>query len=92
MAEDMAKHCTGAAQRSTDVDADKHIPAPSGAVRKTETAEVRVSRNSWKGRDVIDIRIWFLPRGGGEFVPSRKGLTIDARKLPSLVDALREFV
>ena len=59
-------------------------------IRKTGTAEVRVSRNNWKMRDVIDIRIWFLPPGGDAFIPSRKGLTIDASKLPELIDALRE--
>jgi len=58
------------------------------AIRKTDTAEVRVSRNYWKGRNVIDIRIWYLPSGGAEFVPSRKGLTIDAGKLPELLDRL----
>lgn len=58
------------------------------AIRKTDTAEVRVSRNHWKGRSVIDIRIWYLPSGGAEFVPSRKGLTIDASKLPELLDQL----
>ena len=58
------------------------------AIRKTDTAEVRVSRNYWKGRSVIDIRIWFLPDGGTDYVPSRKGLTIDAGKLPELLDRL----
>jgi hypothetical protein len=57
-------------------------------IPKTDTAEVRVSRNYWKGRSVIDLRIWYLPKGGAEFVPSRKGLTIDAGKLPELIDAL----
>jgi len=58
------------------------------AIRKTDTAEVRVSRNYWKGRNVIDIRIWYLPNGGAEFVPSRKGLTIDGSKLSELLDRL----
>ena len=60
----------------------------AATIRKTDTAEVRVSRNYWKGRSVIDIRIWYLPSGGTEFVPSRKGLTIDDSKLPELIDAL----
>lgn len=62
-----------------------------GAIRKTDTAEVRVSRNYWKGRSVIDIRVWYLPKGGAEFVPSRKGLAIDASKLPDLLDRLAEL-
>lgn len=57
-------------------------------IRKTDTAEVRVSRKHWKGRSVIDIRIWWHPQGGTEFIPSSKGVTIDAGKLPDLIDAL----
>lgn len=63
--------------------------ASAPAVRKTETAEIRVSRTSWKGRQVVDVRLWYLPKGATEFVPSRKGLTIDAGKLPDLIDALQ---
>jgi hypothetical protein len=64
--------------------------APVPAVRKTETAEIRVSRQLWKGRQVVDVRVWYLPKGGAEFVPSRKGLSIDAGKLPALINALQE--
>lgn len=59
-------------------------------LRKSESAEVRVSRSSWKGRDVIDIRIWFKPDGADEFVPSRKGMTIDAGRAPELIAMLSE--
>jgi Transcriptional Coactivator p15 (PC4) len=60
------------------------------SLKKTESAEVRVSRSTWKGRRVVDIRIWYKPKGGDEFVPSRKGLTIDAKKLPELMGLLTE--
>lgn len=59
-------------------------------IRKSDTAEVRVSRTSWHGRQVVDIRIWYQPAGGAEMVPSRKGLAIDASKLPDLIAALQE--
>ena len=58
------------------------------AIRKTDTAEVRVSRKCWNGRNVIDIRVWWRPKGGSEFIPSSKGVTIDAGKLPELLDLL----
>lgn len=60
------------------------------AVRKSETAEVRVSRSTWKGREVVDIRIWYQPAPGADFVPSRKGLTVDAGKAPELIAMLSE--
>ena len=58
-------------------------------IRKTDTAQVRVSRSTWQGRQTIDVRIWYIPKGGGEYVPSRKGLTIDAAKCSELIDALK---
>lgn len=58
-------------------------------IRKSETAEIRVQRQIWKMRQVVDIRLWYLPQGGSEFVPSRKGFTVDAAKLPELIEALQ---
>lgn len=62
-----------------------------GAVRKSDTAEVRVSTSLWKYRPVVDIRVWYLPDGSTEYVPSRKGLTIDANKLPELISVLERL-
>jgi hypothetical protein len=37
---------------------------------------------------VFDVRCWALRKDTGEFGPTRKGVTVDARMLPALVDAL----
>jgi len=74
-------------EESRETTADNSAPL---AVRKSETAEVRVSRSTWKGREVVDIRIWYQPALGADFVPSRKGLTIDAGKAPELIAMLSE--
>lgn len=58
---------------------------------KSETAEIRVARSNWKGRRVVDIRIWFKPNAGADYVPSRKGITVDASKLDELIQALQEL-
>jgi hypothetical protein len=58
-------------------------------IPKTDTAELRVSRSRWKEREVIDLRIWYIPAGKDEYAPSRKGVAIDAAKLPELVAALK---
>lgn len=60
------------------------------AIRKADGAEVRVAVQSYKGRRVADIRVWYRPTSGGDFVPTRKGITVDADKLPELVAALAE--
>jgi hypothetical protein len=58
-------------------------------IRKTDTADVRVTRDSYKGRQTIDIRVWYRPKSGEEFVPSGKGVTLDAGKLDELLGALQ---
>ena len=59
-----------------------------GAFRKADGAEVRVSVQEYKGRRGVDVRVWSRPRQGTESVPTRKGITSDADKLPELVAAL----
>ncbi len=61
-----------------------------GAFRKADGAEVRVSVQEYKGRRVVDVRVWYRPRQGIEYVPTRKGITIDADKLPELMAAMTE--
>ena len=60
-----------------------------GVIPKTARAEVRVTRQRHKGREVLDIRVWWLPPGANEFVPSRKGVAFDASKVDDLLDAIR---
>lgn len=58
------------------------------AIRKADGAEVRVTVQGYKGRRVVDVRVWYLPATGGDYVPTRKGVTVDADKLPALALAL----
>lgn len=60
--------------------------------RKADGAEVRVSVQGYKGRRVVDVRVWYQPAAGGDYVPTRKGITVDADKLPALALALAEAV
>lgn len=69
--------------------ATSNSAAAAAVIRKSETAEIRVTRSIWKMRQVVDVRLWYLPQGGVEFVPSRKGFTIDAGKVPDLIEALQ---
>lgn len=57
-------------------------------VRKNDGAEIRVTRETYMGRQVVNIRLWCVPRGGGDLVPSRKGVTFDAAKWPELLAQL----
>lgn len=62
-----------------------------GTVPKTERAEVRVYRKPHCGRTIIDVRVWFVPDGKTEFVPSRKGASFDASKAHLLREALESL-
>lgn len=68
-------------------------PGPAGdyllaSIPKGEAAELRISIKTWKGRRTVDLRLYFKPDGGEEFIPSRKGVSFDASKLDALVDGL----
>lgn len=74
-------------------------PAPNASAEESDAvllaripkgarAELRVVVKTWKGRRVIDVRCWSL-RDDGEFKPTLKGTTVDARMLPVLIEALQ---
>jgi len=59
------------------------------AVHKADGAEIRIAASVYKGRRVVDVRVWYQPAGSVDYVPTRKGVTFDADKLSELIDALR---
>ncbi len=59
------------------------------AIEKSERAEIRVERSHYKGRTVVDIRVWWLPNGATEMVRSRKGVTFDEGHARELIEALQ---
>ena len=63
-----------------------------GSFNKSDTAEVRVSTSTWKGRAVVDIRVWYKPDGSPDLVPTRKGITMDSCKIKDLVDILNKLL
>lgn len=50
--------------------------------------EVRVVAQTWRGRHVVDFRVWRLDRASQTWVPSKRGVQLRASKLPELVRAL----
>lgn len=73
-----------AAPDSPEVDAGVCV----ASIPKGRTAELRVTVRDWKGRRIVDVRVWALPKGGGDHVPSRKGVAVDESKLDALIEAL----
>lgn len=56
--------------------------------QKTARERVVVSRGEYRGRGYVSLWVhWLTP--GGEWVPSKKGLTLRSELVPELEDALR---
>lgn len=54
---------------------------------RTDRTEVRLTVSQFKGRQLIDLRLYFLTTAG-EWLPSRKGCAIQPGELPDLLTAL----
>jgi hypothetical protein len=51
---------------------------------KNSFEEVRISLTQFKGKDLIDIRVYYQPEGEEEMRPTKKGITISPEKFPEL--------
>ena len=52
--------------------------------QKNPEEEVRFSLKDYKERQYLDLRLWFQPSKGGEYLPTKKGLTLSVEFLPEL--------
>lgn len=57
---------------------------------KNSKEEVRASFSNWQGHDLVDLRV-FARQSDGEFVPTRKGLTIARELVPELLKAVESL-
>ncbi len=55
---------------------------------KNATEEVRASLTEYKGHKLIDFRIYYEAEDGGEWRPTKKGITIDVGLYPELKKAM----
>ncbi|MBW1679676.1 MAG: transcriptional coactivator p15/PC4 family protein [Deltaproteobacteria bacterium] len=55
---------------------------------KNSFEEVRVSLTEFKGKELIDLRIYYQPEDIEEMRPTKKGITISTEKFPELKKAI----
>jgi len=55
---------------------------------KNSMEEVRVSLTEFKGKELIDLRVYYQPEDGEEKRPTKKGITIASEKFPELKKAI----
>lgn len=58
-----------------------------GSLRKNRDEEIRISVEPFRGREVLNIRVWWLGRDG-VWRPSQKGLALTTDKLGDLLAML----
>lgn len=58
--------------------------------KKNATEEVRATLDEYRGKQVIDLRVWVEPDEGKERIPTKKGLTLSVSCFPELKKAIEE--
>lgn len=59
-----------------------------GEIAKNRRDTVRVTQRTFKGYDLIDIRVWYEDSNTGELKPSPKGISLKLELLPELLEVL----
>lgn len=61
-------------------------------IDKSVLEEVIIQLTNFRGRDLIDIRIWTkpLPTEEGESKPTKKGVSLGIGAIPALIQALKD--
>ena len=57
-------------------------------ISRTDTEQMQISINEFKGRKYLDMRIFFTTDGGDNWIPTKKGVTCSKEHLTELRDAL----
>ncbi|MBM2303890.1 transcriptional coactivator p15/PC4 family protein [Sulfitobacter pseudonitzschiae] len=52
---------------------------------------IRVTRDDFKGHDMVNVRVFF-DAGGGEMKPGKQGVAFRAALLPDVLNALGQFL
>jgi hypothetical protein len=55
-------------------------------------SELRVARTEHKGRSLVDVRRWFLPKDTNEWRPTKKGASLSDAEIPGVLQAMREIL
>lgn len=60
-----------------------------GDIERNETEVLRVSTAEYKGRNYVDVRIYF-EGDDGEWKPTKKGVTLQPEKVDVFIDLIRK--
>lgn len=59
-------------------------------IPKSETEQIQISAKEYKGFPYVDIRVFFKAETG-EYLPTKKGVTISPKHVPDFIAAIQEI-
>ena len=58
---------------------------------KNARDEFRVLLTKFQGQNLIDMRVWTADKGGGDHIPTKKGVSLSIRHFASLKKAVEDL-
>ena len=60
-------------------------------IQKNALETLRIERKEYRGKDVVDIRVWVEGDQPGTEIPTKRGVTVRPELVPDIVEALQEI-
>ncbi len=60
-----------------------------GQVQKNTSELIKISIEEYNGHEFIDLRVYF-DSGSGEYLPTKKGITLNCETISSAIDFLKQ--
>ncbi len=61
-------------------------------IAKNAHERIRIDRHTYRGEDVVDLRVWVQGDKLDEMIPTRKGITFRADILPEVIHSLQDVL
>ena len=59
---------------------------------KNNEETVQLALRKYKGKQYIDLRVWFQPEGASNLIPSKKGISLYLEHLPELKKGMERLL
>ncbi len=59
------------------------------AIPKSPTEQLQIALNEFKGKEYLDLRIFYTTDDGASWLPTKKGVTVSPDQLEVLLEAVK---
>ena len=63
-----------------------------GEIQKNQKEKIIVGTNEFKGHKYIDLRVHYEDETSGEYKPTKKGIAVNPKILPQVIEMMLEAV